>query len=95
MAEPAPRVRRSRPPHPTLESVILRLELLGYAYKGVDYNDGAYLYVTFDPPVQRGNVTANMLGGRNWLEIMERMDELPILNPDPLVRSIEARTRRR
>lgn len=86
---------RSRSPRPDITSVIIRLELLGYEYRGVDYNDGRYIYVTFHPPIVRGNTEANMLGGKDFAEIMERIGEMPILTSDPVAREVEMRNRRK
>lgn len=86
---------RSRSPRPDITSVIIRLELLGYEYRGVDYNNGEYIYVTFEPGFERAGMKINMLGGKDFGEIMERIGEMPILTTDPTARMVEERNRRK
>lgn len=74
---------------------MIRLELLGYEFRGVDYNNGEYIYVTFHPPIEHFNGEANMLGGKDFAEIMERISEMPILTTDPTARMVEMRNRGR
>ena len=90
-----PNAGRSRSPRPDLTAMIIRLELLGYEYRGVDYNDGGYIYVIFDPGFERAGAKIDMLGGKDFGEIMERIGEMPILTTDPVAREVEMRTRRK
>lgn len=81
---------RSRSSRPDITSVIIRLELLGYEYRGVDYPNGG-VCVMYGVPA-RGPDTF-LIPGANFGAVMAAIDRLPILNPDPLVHQLEARTR--
>lgn len=68
----------------------MRLELLGYLYRGYDWPNGG-VYVMYADPATPDDTW--LLVGATLADIMARMGELPVRNPDPLVARIEERNR--
>lgn len=83
---------RSRSPRPDITSVIIRLELLGYEYRGVDYpNNG--VCVMYANPANKADTM--LLPGPSIDYIWGRLGELPILTTDPIAQMVEMKERRK
>jgi hypothetical protein len=73
--------------------VIIRLELLGYEYRGVEYPNNGVCVMYADPTREHDDTL--LMPGPSLDYIWERISEMPILTTDPVARMVEMRNRRK